>query len=579
HSLARAVARAVKRQVQTQGAGTNDEEIYLLALIAKEDAKDDKKCKEKLDKYCEALNNATIKAEDVYEKLKTFCKNGKAGEKCKNLEGKVNQKCTEFQGKLQTAVKKNIKNLEDTDCANEQQCLFLEGACPTKLKNNCNTLRNKCYQKKRDKVAEEALLRAVRGGLTNETTCEGKLKEVCIKLSQESDELTKLCLYQKMTCKTFVSEKQKKCNSLEQEVKEALKKNSELREKCLPLLEQCYFHRGDCKKDASQCKLPNGNCEEYLPKCDELAEECGKKGVIYIHPGPDFDPTKPEPTVAEDIGLEELYKEAEKDGIFIGKNHLRDATTLLALLIQDSNLKKKEDKEKCEEALADKCKNSHEHEALEKLCEGNNISNDGTEKCKDLENDIKKTCTNLKPTILRNHLYDPNGEIIEWWKLPTFLSNEECARLESYCFYFKERCPDVKEACMNLWAACYKRGLDARANKVLQENMRGLLRGSNQSWLKEFQQRLVKVCKELKENKGSFPNDEIFVLCVQPAKAARLLTHDHQMRVIFLRQQLDQKRDFPTDKDCKELGRKCQDLGKDSKEITWPCHTLEQQCN
>ena len=45
HSLARAVARAVKRRAQTQGAGTNDEEIYLLALITKEDAKDEKECK------------------------------------------------------------------------------------------------------------------------------------------------------------------------------------------------------------------------------------------------------------------------------------------------------------------------------------------------------------------------------------------------------------------------------------------------------------------------------------------------------------------------------------------------------
>ncbi|KTW31112.1 uncharacterized protein T551_01185, partial [Pneumocystis jirovecii RU7] len=568
HSLARAVARAVKRQVQTQGAGANDEEIYLLALIVGKDY--NVKCKENLEKYCQGLKNASLEEKKIHEKLESFCKNGKAEGKCNELKVKVSQKCTTFKGELQTTVGKGISKLTDDDCKkNERQCLFLEGACPTELKEKCNELRNLCYQRKRDGIAEEVLLRTLRGNIEDENKCKEKLKKICLELSQESDELTKLCLDQQTICNKFVSKKQEKCTTLEQDIKKALEKENELRGKCLPLLERCYFYRRNCKADKS--------------KCDELGKKCQEQNIVYIPPGPDFDPTRPEATLAEDIDLEELYKKAEEDGVFIGRQHVRDATALLALLIQDPSVAGNDDKEKCKKALEKKCKTPQEHEALNSLCKESGLSDDGTKKCDELEKDIKRTCDILMSKLTNNRLFDPkkgNNEILGWEGLPTFFSNEDCAKLESYCFYFEKKCPDGEKACKNIRATCYKRGLDARANKVLQENMRGMLHGSNKSWLKEFQQKLIKVCEKLKEeNKGSFSNDELFVLCVQPAKAARLLTHDHQMRVIFLRQHLDKKRDFPADKDCKELGRKCQDLGEDSKEITWPCHTLEQQCN
>ncbi|KTW26485.1 uncharacterized protein T551_03402, partial [Pneumocystis jirovecii RU7] len=577
HGLARAVARAVKRQAA--GAQNSFDEEHVLALILNKDL-EKTKCIEKLKKYCQELNEVNLKIEQVHEKLKDFCDNGKADTKCQSLQTKVMGKCTDFKTKK---LEPALKDPSDDNCKeNERQCLFLEGACPNELKEKCSELRNKCYQRKRDGVAEEVLLRALHGDLENTTECEKKIKNVCPKIGQESDELTMLCLDQQATCVSLVAKGKSKCSVLKQKVEEALKEKNELRGKCLPLLEQCYFHRGNCKKDASQCKPQNKDCEDYLPKCDELAKECGKKGVIYIHPGPDFDPTKPEPTVAEDIGLEELYKRAEEDGVFIGRQQVRDATALLALLVKKDNTGNNDIGKKCNEILENKCKNSHEHEALEKLCAKNAANNIGKEKCKELEEDIKKTCNIFASKLINNHLFDPkkgNNGIIGWGGLPTFLSNEDCTKLESYCFYFEKKCQDGEKSCANVRAACYKRGLDARANKVLQENMRGMLHGSNKSWLEKFQQELVKVCKELKENKENFPNDELFALCVQPAKAARLLTHDLRMKTIFLRQQLDKRRDFPTDKDCKELGRKCQDLGEDSKEITWPCHTLEQQCN
>ncbi|KTW32231.1 uncharacterized protein T551_00913 [Pneumocystis jirovecii RU7] len=565
--MARAVARAVKRRA----AGTQNsiDEEHVLALILKEDGLSEQECKKKLKKYCQELTEAKLNIEQVHKKLKGFCEDGKADTKCKELKANIEKKCTTIKGKLKEAIKKKNSDLTDKDCKeNEQQCLFLEGVCSKELKDDCNTLRNKCYQKKRDKVAEEVLLRALRSDLNGSVICEKKLKEICPVMGRESDELTNLCLNQKETCKNILIEKDKKCGTLKTDVSAAL--GSFKKETCLELLEQCYFYIGNCGDDD-------------IIKCIELGGKCQEQNIAYMPPGPDFDPTRPEATIAEDIGLEEFYKKVEEDGVFIGKNHLRDATALLALLIQDSSLKKKDDKEKCEEALQKSCKNPHEHEALESLCKKNGLSNDGTKKCEELQNDINKTCKIFTSKVTNNRLFDPtkgNNEIVGWEGLPTFLSNEDCAKLESYCFYFEKKCPDGENACKNIRATCYKRGLDARANKVLQENMRGMLHGSNKSWLEKFQQELVKVCEKLKkENKGSFSNDELFILCVQPAKAARLLTHDLRMKTIFLRQQLDQKRDFPTDKNCKELGRKCQDLGEDSKEITWPCHTLEQQCN
>ncbi|KAG5518404.1 hypothetical protein PMAC_002797 [Pneumocystis sp. 'macacae'] len=569
----RTVARAVKRRAQAaQNDGIDDE--HILALILKDDL-EDQKCKEKLKGYCEELKKIDQNF-NTHSKLKEICEDKNQG-KCNQLKKNVGTKCTTFKAKLEGDVVKEISTLTYDDCKkNEQQCLFLEGACPKELTEKCNELRNKCYQKKRDGVAEEVLLRAVRGSIESDDDCKKKLKEVCLELSQESNELTKLCLDQETTCKKFVAGKQEKCTDLEKTVEEALTKKDGLRGKCLSLLEQCYFHRGDCQGDKLKCKEPSSkDCKEYIPDCDKLAEECQKQHIAYIPPGPPFDPTRPAASLAEDIGLEKLYRDAEEDGVVIGGQRVRDATALLAFW-----LKKDHKKNKCEEVLKEKCKSTHEHEALESLCDNGKISGNGTEKCEELGEDIKKVCKNLEPVILKSNLFDKknihNG-IIGWEQLPTFLSNRECARLESYCFYF-EKCQGGKEACMNVRAACYKRGLDARANSMLQQRMRGLLHGSNKSWVETFQKKLVEVCGELKGDKGTFPYDELLVLCVQPLKALRLLTHDHQMRTVFLREQLDKKRDFPGDKDCKELGRKCEELRHDSREIWWPCYTLEQQC-
>ncbi|KAG5518611.1 hypothetical protein PMAC_003009 [Pneumocystis sp. 'macacae'] len=564
-SSARAVARAVKRRAQAGAQNVYEDEEILLALILKEDAVDQKRCKEKLKEYCKALADAKLEPVKVHQKLGEICTNDA---KCTNLQAKINPKCILLKNELEKILPKGSSGLTDEICKNnEQQCVFLEETCSNDLVENCNKLRNLCYQKKRDEIAKEVLLRVLRNDLSKPETCEKKLNEICPELEQASDELVKFCLNQKDTCKNLVTEGTNNCGALKTDVEAALVEEDKLREKCLSLLKRCYFYVANCK-------------EEHMIKCTSLQEKCHEKGIIYIAPGPHFDPTMLEPLITEDIGLEELYKEVAREGILIGKPLQADTTALLSLLVETTN--KGEFKNKCNNLLTNRCKSPQKHKTLEDLCDKDKPNGNGTKKCEDLEKDIQETCTFLTPKVINNRLFDKknahNG-IVKWEKLPTFLSNEECARLESYCFYFGGSCPDGEKVCMNVKAACYKKGLEARANNVLQEKMRGWLHGSNETWRKKFQEKLVEVCKELKEeNKGTFPYDELLVLCVQPLKALRLLTHDHQMRTVFLREQLDKKRDFPGDKDCKELGRKCQELEQDSNEIRWPCYTLEQQC-
>ncbi|KTW25531.1 uncharacterized protein T551_03702, partial [Pneumocystis jirovecii RU7] len=557
HSLARAVARAVKRQTQAQGT-QDEEEVRLLALIAKKDYSDESKCKNKIKEYCDGLKNVSLTSEKVHKELKDFCKDGNEEKKCKELKTKIGAKCNTFKDKLKTAAGKDIADLKDTDCANEQECLFLERACPTDLKEDCNTLRNKCYQKERDNVAEEVLLRALSGSLKEDNSCKEKLKEFCPLLSKESDELMILCFDEEKTCKNIMTKKQNKCKSLKSEIEKVLPKKNELQIKCPSLLKKCYFYDTDCTKDK--------------PNCEKLSSNCKEKGITYTKPGSDFEPIRPGVTLAEEIELEELYKKAAKKGVRIGRPPTRDATELLFLLSQSGT--KSIIVEKCKEVLGKKCKDFKEHEILKNLCKEDKASTDGEKECDKLQEKQAKSIQILITKIETKLFLSSNpNTIIAWHDLSTFLSDKDCRTLESDCLYLKGE-GQLEKPCSNLKAACYKKGLEAVANEALQDKLRGKLHGSNGTWFENLQKSLVEVCKELKGK-----SDELFVLCVQPKKAALVLSTDLRFRAIFLREQLNEKRDYPTETDCKELEKKCRILGQDSNEIKWPCFTLNQHCD
>ncbi|KAG5518208.1 hypothetical protein PMAC_003394 [Pneumocystis sp. 'macacae'] len=556
-NLARGVARAVKRQAQQVQNVYEDEEI-LLALIVKKDYKENK-CKESLEKYCKELKSATLEKKEIHKKLEGLCENGKQQAKCTELKDKITQKCTEFKGKLGTAAGKTISTLTNDDCKeNEQKCLFLEGACPTDLKDDCNKLRNKCYQKKRDEIAEKVLLRALSGSLKQEDSCKQKLKDVCLELSGESDELTEFCFDKEKTCQRLITKEQYVCSSLKNEIEELLKKKDELETKCPSLLKKCYFYSTDCTGDG--------------PKCKDLENSCQGKGVVYERPGSDFEPTRPGLTLAEEIELQELYEEAAREGVYIGRPPTRDAAELLLLLSR--NDAGTGVKEKCKEVLEKKCEDLKEHGLLKGLCNDNGKANDnGTKECTNLDKKQMESARALTTKFKDKYFAETKPDtIIGWHDLPIFLSEKDCRTLESDCLYFRGQGPTEKP-CSNLRAACYKRGLYAVANEALQRELRGSLQGSNPTWFDDLQKKLVKACGELKGL-----SDELFVLCMDPKSTALTLSTDLRMRAIYLKELLDERRDFPTRNDCKKLGKKCEELGPDSREIWWPCYTLNQNC-
>ncbi|KTW32230.1 uncharacterized protein T551_00912, partial [Pneumocystis jirovecii RU7] len=556
HSLARAVARAVKRRAAAQNSV---EEEYLLALILENEYENNDKCKKRLKEYCEVLKNVTKEPKKLEEKLDGICKDDKTIEaKCKESETKVKAKCTSFQTELDKAVKKGASTLEDNDCKkNERQCLFLEGACPTELKDKCNELRNKCYQKKRDDVAEKALLRVLRGNLKDKNTCKNKLKGVCQEFNKESDELIKLCLDEEKTCGDLVSKKEYKCKPLKEGIDLVLGKEDLLKEKCLLFLEECYFY--------------GSNCETDQPKCKEFASKCQKENLVYAAPGSHFDPTKLKIRLAEEIDLEKLYVEAVKKGIHIGRPSIKDEVALLALLSKSDA--QNTFKDQCEDVIKKKCGNFKEHIILKDLCSNKTITDNPKEKCEELNKELTTRILTVSKRIEKYFAPANVKEIIGWHMLHTFLGERECTKLLSDCFYLKSQAP-LEKPCNNLKAACYKKGLEAVANEALQDKLRGKLQGSNRTWLETLQKNLVKVCEKTKGE-----SDELFVLCMNPIKTALTVSTDLRMRAVALQEHLNEKRDFPTEKDCKELEKKCEVLGKDSREIKWSCYTLKQHCN
>ncbi|KTW28356.1 uncharacterized protein T551_02775, partial [Pneumocystis jirovecii RU7] len=556
HSLARAVARAVKRQVQAvQKASVYDDEDYLLALIVGKSYDDTQKCKDTLEKYCNGLKEVDAKLEKVDKKLKDICNN--KDKKCKDLKTKITGKCTTLKTALDTIVAK--PSPAGDECRkNEQECLFLEGACSNVLTENCNTLRNKCYQKKREEVAEKALLRALSGSLEDQNKCKEELKKVCLELIEESDELTKLCFYQEETCTNLLQLKDTNCQSLKTEI-EGLKDDDESKKKCHFLLEKCHYYNLSCKG-------------KYSPGCKKLVKKC--KNIIYTASNLDFDPTKPETTLAEKVNLKNLYEKAEEEGIHIRRPPRKDVTTLLALLIQHQSVSSRSDnKEKCKEVLKEKCKDLKEHKILKGLCGDNNDANaNGTKKCNELGQELTEHARIVSEKIIKRLFITQQNKIVTWHELKTFLTERDCTRLLSDCFYFKGQGPLDKE-CDNLKAACYKKGLESQANQALQDKMKGKFHDTNDTLL-NIQKELVKVCLGLKEK-----SDHLFVLCTQPKDGAVTLLNDLDMKTNLLQEDLNEKRDFPTKKDCKELRKKCDDLKQDFEELEWPCHTLEHHCN
>ncbi|KAG4303560.1 hypothetical protein PCK1_000078 [Pneumocystis canis] len=541
-----------------QGVLEKMEEEHFLALILK-DKTEDALCKEELKNFCESLNKAGLKSKEVHEKLEDYCeKGGKAkDEKCKNLKNEIEKKCTEFKGKLNTLQNNNYteENCEEY----EPQCHFLEGACSDVLKEECSKLRNQCYGLKRDKVAKEVLLRALKGGLTKHQ-CENKLKERCKRLSGFSKELMRLCLHSKGTCESLITKAEKKCKSLKTNVDEAVKDDKN--NTCHPLLKQCHFYGPNCDSDTED-------------KCKELRTTCeDKHDIIYTPPEEPWTPIQPMPDTADKVGLEELYNEAAKLGLLI--EGLRTSMEDLILYLSQKSGDEKFDIGECKKIDKNRC------DYLKGLSGDSSYDCTNIDKeCKKLDTKLKDRRNGLKKDIQATNLFDGKGgntgkaEIIPWHELYPGFNGESCAELESQCFYLdKNGKTDFAKACQNVFAACYKKGIDAEAYETLESRMRGIFSSLTPDWLNQCQKKLIEVCEEVKTQ-----DHDLLGLCLYPKKTCQLLNWDIQEKSNQLNRILDFKRDSPQEHDCLELEARCYKLKEDDTFLLGPCHTLEKNCH
>ncbi|KAG5436823.1 hypothetical protein PCANB_001946, partial [Pneumocystis canis] len=558
--LGREGVQMLKKRDQ-EGKGEVIGEDELLALILKEHAMTDN-CEKKLNEYCENLKKAELKFENIHNKLKEYCnENGKVKNgKCKELKEKIQGKCTKFKNELEKAPKE--KPVKNENCVKyELQCLFLEGACSDDLTEKCSEVRNECYETKRNKVADEIALRALKGELKKETKdqCEEKLKEHCPILGRMSQELMEKCLDSEKACQSLITEAGKKCASLKDKVKDELKGIKD--NTCKTLLEECHFYGPNCEED------------EIKTNCGKRKKECEEKDIIYTPPEEPWFPIQPRVSIIEEVGLEELYKTIAQGGILINKLRHPSMEDLLFFLSQKNG---------DEEFNEEECKEAHKTERcnyLKALSKNSDYDCDKLkDKCNELKKEFKKEQENLKKEIKNVGLLNKNNgpgkaEIIPWHKLYSDFYGKRCAELQSDCFFLSRYNNDLKTACDNVQAMCYRRGLDAAAYETLEDQMRGEFQDLGQNNY-QCQKKLVEVCDKVKNR-----NHILLSLCSDPEDTCFSLSHDIRAKTYELDHILGFTRDFPEEHDCLELEPKCNRLKEEDTRLLGPCHTLERNCH
>ncbi|KAG5436831.1 hypothetical protein PCANB_001677, partial [Pneumocystis canis] len=555
--LGRERVQMLKKRDQV-GKGEEMGEEELLALILKEDAmKDEDNCKKKLENYCKTLSDAELTSEKVHKKLEDVCKEKMEEKKCKGLKEKIQDKCEPFKNELETALGKKLFTEEICE-KHEQKCLFLEGACSSDLTEKCSEVRNKCYLMRRVKVAGEVLLKALKGELKETgNQCKNELEKHCVHLASMSRELLWRCLNVEKTCEDLVDVAKNKCDSLKTKVENV---NNVKNDSCHSLLEECHFYGPNCKED-----------EKIKNKCNELRTQCeDKHDIMYIPPEGPFIPIHPRVSIIEKVGLKELYQEMAKKGVLI-ERVLFSVEDLILFLSQKKD--GEFDQGKCKEVFEKNCT------YLKTLTKHSKY--DCKDKCDNLKGELTRRRNILKQLINDNYLFNEENqarkgaEIKSWHKLASEYISEHCANLESECFYLEARRKTSQEskACQNVFAACYKRGVDAAAYERLESRMRGEFRSLTVDWSKKCQEKLIKVCEKVKTQ-----NHDLLALCLYPEETCDILRSDIQMKVHQLKDILDSRRDYPEEHDCLELEPKCKILEKDSFRLSEPCHTLKRNC-
>ncbi|KTW27261.1 uncharacterized protein T551_03255 [Pneumocystis jirovecii RU7] len=536
------------------------DEEHLYALILKESVNDEKECEKKLEAYCNNLQEMDPSLNNVDLKLKKICNDNGKDKKCKELKKSLDKKAK----MLKKNIKVSSKPITYYKCNKyHRQCLFLEDAFSHRLNITCTDLRNNCYQKKRDDFARKILLKTLMGSFGNNNESEEKLKKSCSILSEETDELMHFCLNQKETNKKLIEIVKDDCENLKK-INETILKNLDITT-CYLLCNQCYLHQSNCV------------AKEVKEKCDQVKKKCEERGFECKLSDYSFDPISSRPTLQKIIGLEESYELAEYNGVLIGKPHIKELLYLFLLLVVDEDLKDADKDYRCEEALKLRCSFLVEmRKDLKDICENENHKR---LKCNKTMNFSEK-CTNLKKKIFDKHLSTTDdttpSKLFTWRQLSILPTKEELIYLLSECYYLAEHClKNLDIACKNVKSASYKKGLDAKTNNLLEEEMRGMLHNltqDNGKNLKKCQEALLQTCK--KYNK----NEELFILCMDPKETCLMLENDIKVKVDDLHRVLNKIRDTPSKRDCTKFLVLCKKLRNDSNSIHKPCSTLEERC-
>ncbi|KAG5519057.1 hypothetical protein PMAC_002143 [Pneumocystis sp. 'macacae'] len=527
------------------------------ALILEENAINNQ-CKVKLEEYCKNIKNMSQTLEKVFPQFVIACRKDQLDEKCDDLEKRIIERCEIFKQSLEAILLKT--SAATSDCLIQDECVILEKVYPEEFKKKCNYLRTLCRQKTRDSLKTEFLLKVFAKDLKTKEACEEVINKKCFMFMEESDELMKFCLASSDRCGELMKLIEDKCVYLKFDIKEFIKDPKILKEKCNSLLEECYFHKSGC----------NGTLEKL---CKEVEKKCEKE-TRHTFLSLILNPIGKETILLEKIIIKKIF------GDEVGKPGIKDTIDLLTL-IADNNLNNcKTNLEKC-------------HELCSSLPQLADLYGDTKKKmnkakenvCITLKEELKPKCRDLKSKLhglsLSNTSEDnEDSAILEWTKQPTEFDERLCIDLESKCFYLEKPCNDtgikIFNACINVRSTCLKIRLFRRDYQIFQNILKGKLHNlAVETVLKTCIDGLLKICNKIINIDSSVSLD----FCLRPWETCDMLAYDIEIQSQKFRTDLDRKRDFPDEENCRELQEKCETLGHDSRMNDLPCVTLKERCS
>ncbi|KAG5518405.1 hypothetical protein PMAC_002798 [Pneumocystis sp. 'macacae'] len=527
------------------------------ALILKENAVNGH-CKTNLEEYCKNVENKSQILKKIFPQLVVLCQKDKLNETCNNLKRKIMEQCEIFKQSLQAILFKTSATV--SDCFSEDECIFLEGACPKEVKERCNYLRTLCRQKTRDNLKTEFLLKIFAKDLKTKEACQKVINKKCFMFMKESDELMDFCLASFDKCDKLIKLIEDKCMYLKLNIGEFIRSAKTSKEQCNSLLEECYFHKSGCNDTLENL------CEEVKKKCEKETRHAFLSLI--------FDPVGKDITLLEKIIIRKIFRDE------VGKPGIKDTIDLLTLIAGNNLNNCRTNLEKC-------------HELCSSLPQLADLYDDTKKKmnkakenvCITLKEELKPKCRGLKSKLhglsLSNTSEDnEDSAILEWTKQPTEFDERLCIDLESKCFYLEKPCNDtgikIFNACINVRSTCLKIRLFRRDYQIFQNILKGKLHNlAVETVLETCINGLLNICNKIINIDSSVSLD----FCLRPWETCDILAYDIEIQSQKFRTDLDRKRDFPDEENCRELQEKCETLGHDSRMNDLPCVTLKERCS